>query len=261
MRAVLLAAGYATRLYPLTERIAKPLLPLAGRPMIEYLLDRLLAVPELDGIHVVTNSKFAPAFAAWAQQTSTRLPLSVHDDGTTSEEHRLGAIGDLRFVVERAGLEGEDLLVVAGDNLFAFDLADMVSFWSARTPASCVALYEHPDRSVLSQYGIVDVDDEGRVVDFVEKPAEPRSNLVATAAYVFDRSHVALLDAYLESGNSPDQPGNLVAWLVSREPVYGYRFAGDWVDIGNREQLLDADNELRRRAGLPERDEYELDTN
>jgi len=259
VRAVVLAAGYATRLYPLTERIAKPLLPLAGRPMIERLLDRIAAVPGLDAVHVVTNAKFAPAFAAWARGVRTPLPLHVHDDGTTSEEDRLGAIGDLRFVVERERLHGEDLLVIAGDNLFDFDLGDLVGFRAARGTASALAVYEHPDRSVLSEYGILELDADDRVVSFVEKPAEPASNLVATAAYLFDREHVALLDTYLAGGNSPDQPGKLVAWLVPREPVYGYRFSGEWVDIGDANQLLEADNELRRRAGMPERDVYAPD--
>ena len=114
-------------------------------------------------------------------------------------------------------------------------------------------------RELLSQYGIVEIDQENRVLDFVEKPEKPKTNLIATAAYIYDRAHLALLRAYLAEGNSPDQPGNFIAWLHTRAPVYGYRFAGEWFDIGDRTQLLEADNRLRRRAGLPERDEYTVD--
>src|ERR671910_3518314 len=122
MHAVVLAAGYATRLRPLTDRLAKPLLPLAGRPMLDYLADKIDDVGEAEALHVVTNSRFAPDFEAWARARSGRLSVRVHDDGTSSNTDRLGAIGDLRFVIERAELGGDDLLVVAGDNLFDFSL-------------------------------------------------------------------------------------------------------------------------------------------
>src|SRR5258708_535526 len=122
MKALILAAGYATRLYPLTETVAKPLLPLAGRPMLDYLLDRIHEVEEIDEIHVVTNHKFAQSFADWARTRD----VVVHDDGTTSEEDRLGATGDIQFVIERAGLARDDLIVIAGDNLFDYSLAGYV---------------------------------------------------------------------------------------------------------------------------------------
>ena len=258
MRAIILAAGYATRLYPLTETIAKPLLPVAGEPMIDRLVRNLQGLPELGAVHVVTNSKFAPLFTAWAQTAPGRLPLVVHDDGTSSDETRRGAIGDIRFVLEQAAIDGEDLIVVAGDNLFDFGLDGLVRFALAKG-GSALAVYEHPDRSILSQYGIVEVDADDRVTAFLEKPDEPPSNLVATATYFFRADHVELIAEYLAAGNSPDQPGRFVAWLHEREPVYGFRFSGEWIDIGDLGQLLDADNRLRLRAGLPERDEYTLE--
>lgn len=249
MEALVLAAGYATRLYPLTERIAKPLLPVGGRPMIEHILERIREADAL-AVHVVTNSKFAGAFREWAP-----ADVRVHDDGTTSEDDRLGAIGDLRFVVERAGID-DDLLVVAGDNLFDYSLAEYVRWWRSKGVASAVALYEHPDRELVKQYGVVEVDGDERIVSFVEKPPEPRSNLAATACYLFHREHVRLVATYLDEGNVPDQPGRFVEWLYRRAPVYGYRFGGEWLDIGNREQLLEADNRMRARLGLPLRDVY-----
>jgi glucose-1-phosphate thymidylyltransferase len=253
MKALVLAAGYATRLRPLTDETAKPLLPLAGRPLLDYVCDRIDEVGEIGELHVVSNSCFTGAFERWAESRAGRLQPLVHDDGSRSNEERLGAIADMRFVVERAGLEGEDLLVVAGDNLFDFSLQKQVEFWRSRAPlagagaVSCVAAHRSPDRSLLSLYGIVVLGEDGRVIDFLEKPEQPPSDLIATAAYVFAHEHVALIDRYLAEGNSPDQPGNFLAWLHSREPVYGFVFEEFWLDIGNREQLREADEIMRGR--------------
>jgi glucose-1-phosphate thymidylyltransferase len=253
MKALILAAGYATRLYPLTKAVAKPLLPLAERPMLDYLLDAINEVDDVDEIHVVTNHKFAAAFAEWA---NTR-EVVVHDDGTTSEDDRLGAIGDIRFVVDKADLD-DDLLVIAGDNLFDYSLADYVQWWRGKGEASAVALYDVGSLELVQQYSNVDLDADGRLVAFTEKPQSPTSTLVATAAYIYHRAHAPLLRTYLDDDNPRDQPGRFIAWLVPRVPVYGYPAAGDWRDIGDAQQLLDADNHLRGLAGLPVRDSYSL---
>lgn len=254
MKALILAAGYATRLYPLTRTVAKPLLPLAGRPMIDHLLERIREADAIDEVHVVTNHKFAASFAEWA---ATR-DVVVHDDGTTSEEDRLGAIGDIRFVVERAGI-ADDLLVVAGDNLFDYSLGDFAGWWRGKGVASAVVLYDVGDLELVKKYANVELDEDGRLASFVEKPERPTSTLVATAAYLYHRDHVRLVRTYLDEGNAPDQPGRLVAWLVPRVPVYGWPADGDWRDIGDAAQLLDADNHLRRAAGLPPRDAYSVE--
>jgi glucose-1-phosphate thymidylyltransferase len=253
MKALILAAGYATRLRPLTDEVPKMLLPLAERPMLDYLLDRIREVEEIGEIHVVTNSRFAAAFRDWAPEDVT-----VHDDGTTSNEDRLGAIGDIAFTIGRAGLDGEDLFVVAGDNLIGYSLPDYVAFWREKG-GSAIAVCEVEDPSLLLQYGVVELDDDDRVVGLEEKPSEPRSNLVATAAYLYRGAHLELLDKYLEEGNAPDAPGNFAVWLHTRAPLHGYRFSGEWHDIGDLGQLRDADNLLRGRAGLPQRAEYSLD--
>jgi glucose-1-phosphate thymidylyltransferase len=229
------------------------LLPLAGRPMLDYLLDRIREVEQINEIHLVTNAQFSPAFSDWAPPDVT-----VHDDGTTSNEDRLGAIGDLAFTIERAGLEGEDLLVVAGDNLIGYRLPQFVEFWRGKG-GSAIALYEVSNPELLTNYGVVEVDQNDRVVGFEEKPAQPKSSLAATAAYLYRGDHLELLQPYLQEGNSADAPGNFVAWLHSRAPVYGYRFSGEWYDIGDLDQLLEADNLLRTRAGLPQRTEYAPD--
>jgi glucose-1-phosphate thymidylyltransferase len=259
VNALVLAAGYATRLYPLTETVAKPLLPVGGRPMIDHLLDRIFEVDELEAVHVVTNHKFADSFVRWADEhTNAGRRIEVHDDGTTSEDDKLGAIGDIRFVLERTALD-DDLLVVAGDNLFDYSLADYVDWWGSKGAVSSVALYDVGDLDLVRKYAAVELDGDDRLVGFVEKPEHPATTLVATATYLFDRSHVPLVDRYLAEGNSPDQPGRFVAWLVPRAPVYGYRFEGEWRDIGDAEQLLEADNRLRELAGLPLRTSYFLD--
>jgi glucose-1-phosphate thymidylyltransferase len=258
MKAVLLAAGYATRLRPLTETMAKPLLPLAGRPMVDYIYDKLAEVPELHAVHLVTNHKFAPAFEAWAQKHSGRVPIRVHDDGTLTNADRLGAIGDVRFTVESGKLEGEDLLVIAGDNLFDYSLADYVQYWKRKGEASALALYHCDDPELVKQYSIVELDKNERIVSFIEKPTNPTTTLVGTAAYIYHRKHVPMLEQYLSEKNSPDQPGHFVAWLHKRVPVYGYRFSGGWFDIGNRQELLNADNLMRGRMGLKPRSEYSL---
>ncbi len=254
MKAVVLAAGYATRLRPLTDTWAKELLPVGGRPIVDWIVDAIVDVDSLDAVHLVTNHRKAPAFEAWARGRA----IEVHDDGTSSNDDRLGAIGDLRFVVEQAGLD-DDLLVIAGDNLFDFSLADYAAFWREKGSASAVAVRDVGSLELASHYGIVALDGAARIVDFVEKPADPPSTLAATATYIFARAHVRLLDAYLAGGHSSDQPGRFVEWLCRQEPVYGWQFEGAWYDIGDREQLLVADNRLRAAQGLPARDVYTPD--
>jgi glucose-1-phosphate thymidylyltransferase len=254
VKALLLAGGYATRLRPLTDRYAKPLLPVGGRPMVDWILDRIRDVPDLDEVHLVTNAVHAPAFERWAGDAE----VTVHDDGTTTNENRLGAIGDIQFAVERGGLADDDLLVIAADNLFDFSLADYVAFWRAKG-GSAVAVHRLADPSLASLYGVAQLDGDDRVIDLEEKPEHPKSDLISTATYLFGRDHVRLVAAYLADGNPPDPPGRFLVWLAEREPVYGYRFAGEWFDIGDPAQLLDADNRHRERAGLPPRDEYRLD--
>jgi glucose-1-phosphate thymidylyltransferase len=250
MRALILAAGYATRLAPLTDSIAKQLLPVGGRPMLDWVCDRVEEVS--DDVHLVTNSRFAEDFRRWA---SGRGGVTVHDDGTLSNEDRLGAIGDIEFVLERAGLD-DDLLVIAGDNLFDFGLPAFAAFWELKGVASAVAVYDCGDLELATHYGVVELDEDDRVVGFEEKPSEPASTLVATATYLYHRAHLPLVSRYLAEGNAPDQPGRLVAWLCGLEPVYGYAFEGEWYDIGSRDQLLEADNRWRARVGLPPRTEY-----
>jgi len=251
--ALILAAGYATRLRPLTDEVPKQLLPVGGRPMVDWILDKIRDAG-IDDVHLVTNARFASDFHRWAAGKH----VVVHDDGTMENEDRLGAIGDIRFVQQRAELDDE-LLVIAGDNLFDYALADLLDFWRAKGGQSAVAVHDVGDLELVRRYSVVELDADDRIVGFVEKPRRPQTTLAATATYLYSREHAKLIATYLDEGNPPDQPGHYVAWLHTRAPVYAYRFAGGWYDIGDAAQLLEADNMLRERAGLPARPEYALD--
>jgi glucose-1-phosphate thymidylyltransferase len=254
VKAVLLAAGYGTRLSPLTDDRPKQLLPLAGRPMLDWVLDRIGEVEDVDAVHLVTNSRFAPLFERWAEPRG----VVVHDDGTSSNEDRLGAVGDLRLVIDRAGFDDE--LLVQGDDLFDFSVPAYVAWWRSRPrPASASPLYDLGDLELATHYGIATVDDEDRIVRVVEKPSDPASTLAATLTYLLAAEHAELVGRYLDEGQNPDNAGSFLAWLAAHERVLGYRFEGHWYDIGSHRQLLDADNWLRSTVGLPERESYSLD--
>jgi glucose-1-phosphate thymidylyltransferase len=216
--------------------------------MVDWIVDNVRRAG-IEDIQVVTNARFAPRFEAWADG------VTVLNDGTDSNENRLGAIGDMQFVIDAAGLD-DDLLVIAGDNLFDYSLRDFVGYWRGKGVASAVAVRDVGSRELAKQYGIVAVDGDDRIVDFVEKPPEPQSTLAATATYLYHRDHARLIAEYLGAREAPDQPGKFVAWLHRRAPVYGWRFDATWYDIGNHAQLLEADNRMRAAAGLPERAEY-----
>jgi glucose-1-phosphate thymidylyltransferase len=254
VKAVLLAAGYGTRLRPLTDDRPKHLLLVGGRPMLDWILDSVREVDDVDAVHLVTNHRFAADFEDWAASRD----VVVHDDGTSANEDRLGAVGDLRLVIEAAGL-GDQELVVLGDDLLELSLPSFTAWWRAKPqPATAVPLHDVGDLERATHYGIAATDAEDRVVHFIEKPSDPPSTLAATVAYLLPPEHVRLVATYLDEGHSPDNAGSFLGWLARREPVYGYRFDGGWYDIGNHAQLLEADNWLRRRTGLPERDEYSI---
>lgn len=248
MKLLVLAAGYATRLSPLTDNQAKPLLPVRGRPMIDHVLDCFKGCAEIDGVFVVTNHRYAPNFEAWKPSAEAAHPewhFRIFDDGTTSNADRLGAIGDIAFVMDRSGENGapldDDLLVVAGDNLFSQPLQPFVEL--ARHRGFVVGAYDVGDRELIKQYSCLRLDDQARVVSFVEKPQQPESTLACIALYHYPRAVLPLIKQYLDGGNSPDQPGWLVQWLYSRVPCYAYPVPGRWLDIGSR-QSYDAAQSL-----------------
>lgn len=237
MKAVILAAGYATRLYPLTLDRPKALLPVGGRPMLERLLERLGEVEGLDGVYVVTNAKFANAFREWAREANAGV--LIVDDGTSDEETRLGAIGDLDLTIREGGID-DDLLVLAGDNLFSESLAGFPAFALAKGGAA-LGVYDVGDLEAIRRYAAIELDPDNRVVRLEEKPSEPRTTLAGIALYFYPRGALGLVREYLDAGNNPDQPGRLVEWLYPRTPVYGWRVPGRWYDVGSKETLAEAD--------------------
>src|SRR6266542_2677811 len=237
MNALLLAAGYATRLYPLTLNTPKPLLPVAGKPIAQYMVEQLEEIPAIDRLLVVTNHRFASHFREWAVDLPNRFGIQVVDDETETNETRLGAIGDIAYVIEQhPELADEPLFVLGGDNLLDFHLRDMVQdFESGGGTATVIALVHTEDPAQLRRSGVVTLDRERRVVGFVEKPADPPSDLTCPPFYVFPPSALALLPEYLSSGQSPDAPGNFIAWLHTRAPVYGHVFTEQRYDVGTPE--------------------------
>lgn len=233
MNALILAAGYGTRLYPLTLFRPKPLLPVGRRPLIDHLVARLARVPRMDEILVVTNARFASQFIGW--QAGLRCPRPVHvlDDGTRSNAARLGAIGDIHFVLRRRPDLSGPLLVVAGDNLFDWSLDAFVREAARREPAAAVGVWRVPDKSLLRRYGTAQLGAGGRVTQFKEKSPQPCSRLASTGIYYFPAPVLALVRSYLGAGGRADMPGHFLEWLVQRHPVHGYVFRGLWYDIGD----------------------------
>jgi glucose-1-phosphate thymidylyltransferase len=238
VKAVILAAGYATRLYPLTLDRPKALLSVGGRSMLDRLLEQLEGVAGLDEVYVVTNSKFDGAFREWAAGRSG-MRVQIVDDGTVDEESRLGAIGDLDLTIREAELD-DDLLVLAGDNLFSESIAPFPAFALAKGGAA-LGVYDVGDLETIRRYAVIELDGDDRVSRLEEKPAEPRSTLAGIALYFYPRTMLDLVAEYLAAGNNPDQPGRLVQWLYLRTPVYGWRVPGRWYDVGSKETLAEAD--------------------
>jgi glucose-1-phosphate thymidylyltransferase len=245
MNALILAAGYATRLYPVTLNKAKPLLVVGGKPIVEWVVDNLEGVPDLETIYVVTNDKFAADFQAWSERYQNRHPqfkFKIVNDGSKSDDDKLGAIGDINFVVTRENLSQSSLLTVAGDNLFTESLEGFVV--CARGSEATVGVYDVGDREAIKKYGNVLINEDGIITHLEEKPQKPQGTLAAIALYYYSPAVLSLLTTYLAAGNNPDQPGRFVQWLYTRKPVKTYQIKGKWLDIGSKETLENADKIL-----------------
>jgi glucose-1-phosphate thymidylyltransferase len=244
MKALILGAGYATRLGELTKDLPKPLLPIAGAPLIDHLLAQLDTIAEIDAAYVVTNARFVGQFAAWAGQRQGRLPVTVLNDRTTNDQNKLGAIGDIRFAVQEAGII-DDLFVGVGDNLFDFVLRPMFS--SFQDVGSIIGLFNVGRLDLMPQYSEVRLDGNRRITHLVEKPTHPTSTFMATGLYIYQASHLPLLERYLAEGGNPDSPGHFPAWLHRQVPVYGYVFQGRWFDIGTPAMYQKAEEVWQRK--------------
>lgn len=245
MKLLILAAGYATRLYPLTKNTAKPLLEVAGRPMIEHVLATTDGIRELDGIFVVTNEKFARDFEAWAvayrQSRPSCLPITVVNDHSTDDSNKLGAIGDIQLAIDSQQI-ADDLLIIGGDNLFKSSLVELARLAAKRGPT--LGVYDIGNLEEMKKYGCVSLDADGRIIEFVEKSPQPKTTLAAMCLYYYPRAVLPLIDQYVKEGNNPDQPGRLIAWLYPRQAVYAHPIRGQWLDIGSFETLEQANREF-----------------
>ncbi|MBI2870591.1 MAG: nucleotidyltransferase family protein [Candidatus Omnitrophica bacterium] len=243
---IILCAGYATRLYPLTKNRPKPLLPIAGRPLLDYTLDRLKGVPGLGEMYLITNHRFVTHFQAWASGHK-EAQIQVMDDGTSTNEDRLGAIGDIDFLLKRRDVRS-DCLVVGGDNLFDFELKGFVEFALKNKPALSIGAYDCKSLEAARQFGLVKLDARHRVVEFQEKPANPQSTLAAMCLYFFPHSTLSRIAEYMGSGENRDAPGHYIQWNAKKHPVYAYVFDEPWFDIGHIEAYQKAEEEFRAKA-------------
>jgi len=233
MRVVILAAGYGTRLYPYTKSFPKPLLKIGKRPIINYLVDKIEELKDISRIIVVTNDRFFKQFKDWKDNIVIKYPTHIINDLTKTPEDRLGAIGDMHFVFNKEGFV-DDFLVLGGDNLFQDSLVDFIHFAKSKHPFATIGLFDIKDKDEASHFGVVGVNRQNRIIDFFEKPEEPKSSLVAMCLYYFPREKSRLIKEYLSNPLNPyDTAGTYINWLRTKDKVYGFVFKNFWFDIGH----------------------------
>jgi len=241
MKAIIMAGGYAKRLWPLTKETAKPLLPVGGKPIIDYIWNSIKGL-NVDRVYISTNEKFAPQFEEWIKsKDDPRLVLAV--EPTKSEEEKLGAIGAINLLIKTYRID-DDLLIVAGDNLTDMDMGDFVGVYDGRP---LVALYDLNDRTkAANRYGVVEVDGD-IIVGFEEKPAEPKSSLISSGFYIYPAKALPLFREYLAEGNNRDSPGFFLEWLHKHAQVKAFVFSDMWFDIGDLDSYKKAGELMARR--------------
>ncbi|MBE6592931.1 MAG: nucleotidyltransferase family protein [Ruminococcaceae bacterium] len=231
MKCLILAAGYATRLYPLTENFPKPLLTVGDKTILDWLIDDIDTSGEVDEYVVISNHKYAHHFDAWAKTKAQKI--SVVDDGTDSNETRLGAVKDIQFAIDKLGLD-DDMLVIAGDNVLDFSLTRFVAY-AKEKQSSCIMRYYEGDLKRLTKCGVVQIDENDRIIGMEEKPAEPKSNWCCPPFYYYTKADARLVEKGIESGCGTDAPGSYIAWLCAETTVYAMEMPGSRYDIGNLE--------------------------
>ena len=235
-----MAGGYATRLYPLTKKYPKPLLEVRGRPIIDYIIEKLELVGGINEIYIVTNNKFIADFRKWAKTVKSPKKITLIDDLTRNNRDRLGAIGDINFVIKKKKVK-EDLLVIGGDNLFSGSLQKFLDASKKNVVSASIGLYRLKRRKDASRYGVVKLDKSKKVIDFQEKPKHPQSNLVAMCLYYLSKNYLYLVNAYMQDKKiKADATGSYIVWLKDRAQVYGHVFNGSWFDIGDYKYLNEA---------------------
>lgn len=233
MIALVLAAGYATRLYPLTKGFPKPLLEVRGKPVLSWLLDDLETIPGIVEYVIVSNHVFLPFFQKWSREHPLKRKVTILDDGSTENENRLGAVKDILFAIDSLRLD-DDLLVLAGDNVLEFSLGRLVDYFHQKK-ASCILRFEERDPERLRRTGVAEVDAAGRVLVMEEKPQHPKSTWAVPPFYCFTRDDVSHLSEAIGQGCKTDAPGSLVSWACGRFPVWAMLMPAARFDIGNLE--------------------------
>ena len=231
MKCLILAAGYATRLYPLTENFPKPLLEVRGKTILDWLIDDVDAAGLVDEYVVISNHKFAHHFDAWAAKKTQKI--TVVDDGTDSNETRLGAVKDIQFAIDKLDLD-DDMLVIAGDNLLDFSLTKFAAYGKQKA-TSCIMRYYEPDEKRLRKCGVVTVDETDRILGMAEKPANPESHWCCPPFYYYTKADARLVEKGIAAGCGTDAPGSYIAWLCTQTPVHAMEMPGKRYDIGNLE--------------------------
>lgn len=267
MHAIILAGGYGTRLYPLTLNLPKPLVEVRGKPIIEYIVEKLQHLPEISEIFIVSNEKFAHTFEDWLrlrhklikENSSEKIArstavdsvfpkkITIINDGTHSNEERLWALWDIQFVMNAVNIEDEDVLVLAGDNFFEDDLTGIMRNFQEKWDT--IGIIDVGDPELAKQFGNVDIDADGQVTKFIEKPKNPTGTLCSTAIYAYKYETLTHIKQLIENGKS-DRSGDLVAYLVERETIYGVTLQWTWFDIGTLAQLEKAENWLKEKQHL-----------
>lgn len=243
MDAIILAAGYATRLHPLTLSKPKPLLEVAGKPMIEYIIKKLEELDTINKIYIVTNSKFSKTFLEWLHKFDAKKSIEIINDGTKNDKDKLGALGDMNYVINTKNIEN-DIIIIAGDNLFDLSLHEVVSIFEKKKH-NVIVLHDVKDVELAKNYGVVGINNN-IIVNFEEKPVSPKSTLVSTGIYIFPKKTLSLINKYIEQGNNPDKSGSFIEWLHKRDVVYAYVTDKKWYDIGSLEQLEKANKYFKR---------------
>jgi glucose-1-phosphate thymidylyltransferase len=233
MKAIILVAGYATRMYPLTENTPKALLPVRGKPVINYIVEQINNLPAVDEIFVVSNDKFFPHFSEWAKRAPANVSIEVLNDGTTSNENRRGAVGDVFFAINEKNISDE-IVVIAGDNYFTYDLREQYDFYR-KIGCDTITGKELDNIEQLKAFAVAVLAPDGKVLDLEEKPASPKSNMGIFATYFFRKETVPLFEKYLAEGNNADLIGAFPQWLYKIHDVYAYTMNGDCYDIGTIE--------------------------
>lgn len=241
MRAIILAAGFGTRLYPLTENRPKALLEIGRRTLLDHLMEKLKSFTKIQEIILVTNGRFYVDFFKWRRESGYRKLIRLVDNNAFVPEKRCGAVRDLYLGIQSDPGSSEDYLVLCSDNLFEYPLSHFLLSCLSHPHSGFVGLYDLKDLAAASRFGVVQVDSHGKIIDFEEKPARPKSAHVSIGVYYFPGTILSRLHEYLEIERlNPDKMGNFVAWLAKKEPFYGVEFDGKWFDIGSMESYLEA---------------------